>query len=98
VDIFTSTIAGYSSSGVGLGLLVRLEKSLLDRGSPLVCVVRDKTRAVGPACSQGSQGVLGAFLHCDNCDKTRLPVYGTQRIVFFFGFLCCFESRVFLEN
>ena len=34
----------YYSSGVGLGLLVKFEKSLLDRGSPWVCVVRDKTR------------------------------------------------------
>jgi hypothetical protein len=34
----------YCSSGLGLGLLVGLEKSSLDRGSPLVCVVRDTTR------------------------------------------------------
>ena len=25
---------------------------------------------MGPACTQGSQGVFGAFLHCDNCDNT----------------------------
>jgi len=34
----------YCNSGVGLGLLVRLEKSLLDRESSLLRVVCDKTR------------------------------------------------------
>jgi len=34
----------YCSSGVGLRLTLAREKSLLDRGSPLVCVVPDKMR------------------------------------------------------
>jgi len=44
VDILLVPLPVYCSSGVGLRLLVKLEKSLLDRGSPLLCVVRDKTR------------------------------------------------------
>jgi len=51
----------YCSSGVGLGLLVRFEKLFFERGSQLVCVVRDKTRIcweiVGWAPTQGSQNV-----------------------------------------
>jgi len=34
----------WSDYDVDFGLLVRFEKSLLDRGSPLICVVRDTTR------------------------------------------------------
>jgi len=79
----------YCSSGVELGLLVRLEKSLLERGSPLKCVVRDKTHVcwdiVGWAPTQGSQGVFGAFIHCHTCDKNKhwhlLPVLGTWCMV-----------------
>ena len=44
MDILLVPLPVYCSSGVGLRLLVKLEKSLLDRGSPLLCVVRDKTR------------------------------------------------------
>jgi len=59
----------YYSSGVGLRLLVRLEKSLITKGP------------VDPARTQVSPGVFGAFLRCDNCDKNRhrhlVPVLGT---------------------
>ena len=76
MDIFTSTVAGvFQFRGPGGTRTVGkagLGKVITYRGSPLVCVIRDKTRVcldilgVDPACTQACPGVLGAFLHCDN--------------------------------
>jgi len=70
----------YCSSGVGLGLLVTLEKSLLDRGSPLVCAVPDKTHVcwdiVGWAPGEGKV-FLARFWYeigTTNVSRCRVPV------------------------
>ena len=76
----------YYSSGVGLRLLVRLEKSLITKGPLRYCDLRQDTCLFGhgrvdPARTKVNPGVFGAFLHCDKCDKNRhrhlVPVYGT---------------------
>ena len=61
-----------SDSDVGLRLLVRFEKSLLDRGSATgMCGLRQDSCLWGPAGTQGGQGVFGTFLQFENCDKNR---------------------------
>ena len=68
----------YCSSGVGLGLLVRFQKSLLDRGSPLVCVVPDKTRVfwdiVGWAPGEGKV-FLARFYTVTTVTKTDTDTF-----------------------
>jgi len=95
VDIFTITVAWssqvYCSSGVRLGLLIRLATSLLDRGSPLVRVVRDKTRVCLDIVGWAPRvlKVFGVFLQCDNCYKnwnwhhSRFLVLNSSWFLFF---------------
>jgi len=56
--------------------VVRFEKLLLDRGSPLICVVQDKARVcldiVGWSLRVLKEAkVFLAHFYADNCDKTR---------------------------
>ena len=64
--------------GVGLRLLVTLEKSILERGSPLVCVVPDKTRVcwdiVGWAPGEGKV-FLARFYTMKTVTKTDTDTF-----------------------